>query len=516
VVDEPVKGFYSSDNNNTFAWQVNQMKLAGFSFAVISWWGPNSTSENGLINKATYDFYTYLKSSGSTFKAAIMIDAYNQTHNLSKSSLASDYGYVYNSFVKPYGKWYFDWENKPLLLFFNPIYPSYNDSNFTVRTIGNYPCEPVKACPNQGLNQKLDWVFWDAPTQYFQGQAGNVNATNDEGQPVISSDGEVTLVPRIDSYFDRGYQGGSYLRFDSDLSEGLYQEQWSYVLNNTPEVKLVLVYSWNEYHERTAIEPHQDLTANVNSNYLLNLTARYVALSKATTYLVSNYNSKAGLLSETPGSIWYWLYSDNYLGAFALSQVGFSNPTLKAIAENISATIQFYAPRLGSATNQYMVLSSSWNGACNFDNASSYLIAKSSKVWINVTLNNGTGTLRDSNYSDIAFLTAICLQHQGKHGMAVNAFNLGANFFYGVGFKDLQFTSPLSKNPGQYQTYKLALYIYAGKVLSQPVNQAALTTLLKMQAPDGGFYTGYYPGLTPANNSTNTETTSLAILALSG
>jgi hypothetical protein len=515
VVDKPDTGFYTSDSNTTFAWQVNQMKLAGFSFAVISWWGPSNANESGLINKATHDFFAYLKSSGSTFKAAVMIDAYNQSNNLSPSSLTTDYNYVYNTFVKPYGSWYFDWENKPLLLFFNPIYPSYDDSNFTVRTIGNYACEPVNACPNQGLNQKLDWVFWDAPAQYFQGQSGNMNATNDEGQPVFSADGEVTLVPRIDSYFDRGYEGGSYLRFDSNLSQGLYQEQWSYVLNNTPEVKLVLVYSWNEYHERTAIEPHQDLTAHVNPVYLLNLTARYIALSKAATYLASNYNSKVGLLYETPGSNTYWLYTDNYVGASALRQVGFSNPTLTAIADNISATIQFYAARLGSATNQYMVLSGSWNSNCGFNSSRSYTVAESPGIQINVTLNNSTSTLRDSDYADIAFLTAICLQHQGNYSGALATFSLGASFFDGSGFVDQPFIL-LGPSHGQYQTYKLALYLYASRLLSQPVNQAALTMLLKMQAPDGGFYTGYYADLTHGSTLSNTETTSLAILALSG
>ena len=104
-----------------------------------------------------------------------------------------------------------------------------------------------------------------------------MNATNDEGQPVISSDGEVTVVPRIDSYFNRGNNSGSYLRFDANLSEGLYQEQWSYVLDHASSVKLVLVHSWNEYHERTAIEPHLDRTAQVNSTYLYDLTAHYIS-----------------------------------------------------------------------------------------------------------------------------------------------------------------------------------------------------------------------------------------------
>jgi len=505
VVDKPAIGYYSSDSDETFSWQVSQMERAGLSFAVVSWWGPSTTNETGMINKAAQDLFAYLKASDSSFKVAILVDAYNGSNNLSPSSLKGDYDYVYDDFVRPYSSWYFTWEGKPLLLFYNPIYPTYTNDSYTVRTIGNRP-NPV------------NWTFWDAPAQYFQGQAGNVNATNDEDQPVISTDGEVTLVPRIDSYFDRGYQNGSYLRFDSNLSEGLYQDQWSFVLNNTSEVKLVLIYSWNEYHERTSIEPHQDFTARVDSTYLSDLTIRYVApvvaVSRATTYLTSNYNPTVGLISETPDSHTYWLYSDNYLAVLALRQVGFSNPYIAAIADNISATIGFYAPRLVGATNQYMVLSGAWTGPCTFDNTSSHVLTRSSNPQIAVTLNNGTGILNASDYADIAFLAAICHQHQGNLGMAVSAFNQGAKFFDGIGFADMQFKDPGSQ--GQYQTYKLALYIYAGKLLSQPVNQAAMAALLKMQSPNGGFYTGYDTTFSHGSSKTNAETTSLAILALLG
>ncbi|MDE1854067.1 MAG: hypothetical protein KGI38_10050 [Thaumarchaeota archaeon] len=276
IVDQPTIGYYSSDDNETFAWQVSQMQKAGFSFAVISWWGPSTLGESGAINKATHDFFAYLKSNGSTFKAAIMIDAYNGTHGLSNPSLASDYDYIYNNFVTPFGKWYFDWPG-PLLMTFNPVTPLDNDSRFTSKEIGNYACEPIDTCAAHSLNQKLDWIFWDTPAQYFVGQGGSYNATNDEGPPVISSDGEVTLVPRIDSYYDQGYQNGSFLRFDPSLSKGLYQEQWGYVLSHSSSVKLVIIYSWNEYHERTAIEPHIDFTANINSTYLSNLTSYYAS-----------------------------------------------------------------------------------------------------------------------------------------------------------------------------------------------------------------------------------------------
>jgi len=265
VVDRPAIGHYASDSNQTFAWQIGQMQEAGISFAVVSWWGPYTTGESGAINNATRGLFRYLKAADSSFKVAILVDAYNQTHDLSNSSLEADYSYVYSSFVKPFGPWYFEWHGKPLLLFFNPVQPIYLDASYSVRTVGNRP-NPV------------NWTFWDAPTQYFSSQNGTqVNATNDEGPPVIAQDGEVTIVPRIDSYYQAkfGYSD-SYLRFDPTLVTGLYQEQWNFVIANKADVKLVLIYSWNEYHERTEIEPHHDATAQVNDTYLLEMTAHYI------------------------------------------------------------------------------------------------------------------------------------------------------------------------------------------------------------------------------------------------
>ena len=264
VEDRPNLGFYVSDSNDTFQTQIDEMQGAGISFAVVSWWGPSTRGEAGAINRATHDLFRYLQRTNSAFKIAILVDAYESGHNLNGSTLAGDYDYVYSRFASAYSQWYFDWKGHPLLLFFNPIYPLYNDTRFAVRTVGNHP-------------NRVDWLWWDAPESFFQGEGGSgVNASNDFGTPVISPDGEVTLVPRIDSYYGyaSGYSSG-YLRFDANLSEGLYNEQWGYVMNNRPLVKLVLIYGWNEFHERTAVEPID------GTSYLLNETSSFISMLRS-------------------------------------------------------------------------------------------------------------------------------------------------------------------------------------------------------------------------------------------
>jgi len=517
VKDTPSIGYYASLNNVTLATQLSEMKSAGISVIIVSWWGTgNSTQSIGgaptldaAIDNATLNLFRYLEATKNQwqFNVTIMVEPFYPNYTMTPHDFAKLYGYLYTHYYRPYDDLIMRWQGKPLILSFNGPGPAYGrlppNSTFTYRQVGSAP-------------NTVDWYFWTG-WNFLDASGGNAEPQNYESAPFISSDGEVGIAPRYDDYYLwQAHERSGYMRFDYAMVEGMYSAEWNYVLGQSKNVSLILLYSWNEYHERTAIEPHQDFTAHINSTYLLDLTTRWAAVTKATAFLVSNYNLKLGLISETTFSHIYWLYSDNFLAARALRQVGPFDPYLIAIANNISATIQHYAPRLGSATNQYVVLSGTWKGPCSFANTSSPIVGQPSSMQVKVTLNNGTGTLSASDYADIAFLKAICLQYQGNYSQALTAFNLGASFFNGTGFADLQFTSPAGSSHGIYQTYKLALYIYTSRLLSQPVNQAALAMLLKMQAPDGGFYSGYLPDLTHDNTASNTETTSLAILALSG
>jgi len=516
VKDTPSTGYYASLDNSTLATQLSEMKKAGISVIIVSWWGTGNATQSiggtptldAAINNATLNLFRYLEATKSQwqFRVAIMVEPFYQNYAMTSNDYAKLYGYLYTHYYHPYDDLIMAWQGKPLVLSFNWPGPDYGrlpaNSTFTYRLVGGEP-------------NKVDWYFWTG-WSFLDSSGGNAEPQNYESAPYVSPDGEVGIAPRYDDYYlwqAGGRQG--YMRFDYNTSEGMYSSEWNKVLEEGRNVSLVLLYSWNEYHERTAIEPHRDFTAHADSTYLLDLTPRYAALTNAATFLVSNYNLLVGLVSETPSSHTYWLYSDNFLAALALRQIGPFDPYLMAIANNISTTIQFYAPGLGGANNQYMVLNGSWNGPCGFDSARPYTVAQSSGAQVNVTLNNSTGTLSESDYADIAFLTAICYQYQGSHNEALTAFNLGTSFFDGTGFADRPFTDS-GAGQGQYQTYKLALYLYASRLLSQPVNQSALETLLRMQAPDGGFYTGYYPGLSHGGTNENTETTSLAVLALSG
>ncbi|MGA2876077.1 MAG: hypothetical protein ABSE82_11140, partial [Nitrososphaerales archaeon] len=195
----------------------------------------------------------------------------------------------------------------------------------------------------------------------------------------------------------------------------------------------------------------------------------------------------------------------NFLAAYVLQNVNPSNITELKVAGNISHTLDNYMAGMPDPLNQYMILTA---GVFAFYASSNYDVTNIDGATIGITLNNGTTALSPNNYADIAFLEALYYNGLGQRGAAVSLFDIGASMYDGIGLKDVAFN-------GTYQTYKLALYIYAAKVLGENYASSAEVNLLDMKASNGGFYSGYNSNYSAAGTFTNVETTSLAVLALS-
>ena len=127
------------------------------------------------------------------------------------------------------------------------------------------------------------------------------------------------------------------------------------------------------------------------------------------------------------------------------------------------------------------------------------------------TVNNQTGTLDSTKYADIAFLEAIGHHNQREDSLALQTFHDGTRLWNGTGFKDNAFRST-------FATYKIALLLYTARLLGQTIDSSVVDGLLALQShsgvDSGGFLTEYDGRFAPASGS-NTETTALAILALS-
>jgi hypothetical protein len=237
------------------------------------------------------------------------------------------------------------------------------------------------------------------------------------------------------------------------------------------------------------------------------------AVAQAVDYLVRNYNATVGLVHESPDtknlSNTYWLFSDNYLAGIVLQRAGTDNASLSNTAENISRSTAFYLDGKPDPANQYLVLTTS---LFPFNASKDFTFHKGNGAVIKSTVNNQTGTLDPTRYADIAFLEAIGYHDRGEDSLADQVFHYGTALWNGTGFKDSAYT-------GTFATYKIALYILAARTLGQTPDPSMVSALLALQlhsgVDSGGFATSYTGDFRPASGS-NTETTSLAILALSG
>jgi hypothetical protein len=246
------------------------------------------------------------------------------------------------------------------------------------------------------------------------------------------------------------------------------------------------------------------------------------ALKAAVNYLIENYNSTVELIPEVPGGNTYWLYSDSFLASLALDSYNSQYPgnsTIVDIALNLSRAVSHCKEGLADSFNQYMLLKST-NVSLNpviIHNSSSYTVynytvGRHAGAIINVTTNDGSGILSPDDYADIAFIEAVLYHNIALQEKANANYQVGGGMYNGVGMNDSAFQKGTQKD--QYQTYKLALYLYASKTLGVQFPDNVETNMLRMQSGNGGFYTGYDKNFLNNGTDTNVETTSLAILAL--
>jgi parallel beta-helix repeat protein len=247
-------------------------------------------------------------------------------------------------------------------------------------------------------------------------------------------------------------------------------------------------------------------------------------LGNAVNYLCVNFNSSLGLICNSPDDPdpqlrnTYYLYSDNYIANLVLKNHEPYNDTLTAKADDIMDTIREYLaiaevadPTFANHANQYMALNErvfAFNDHRNYELTQLLNQSEVCGARILTTINNLPDYLCPKEYSDISFLQAIYFHETGELDKSKAAYDCWANRYDGKGFPDQAFLVE-----GNYTTYKLALYIYASKLLGRSYNQTAYDTLLSMQQDNGGFAT-FYDSSLQAISSTNTETTSLAALCL--
>ena len=224
-------------------------------------------------------------------------------------------------------------------------------------------------------------------------------------------------------------------------------------------------------------------------------------LQRGQEFLNARYNPSLGLLNEAPVAApkKYWLANDNALAAHAFYRVGDTE---------MSDSLERSLERYGYSTNGLIEVV--WGETVSFPPhvASSVILTKvgDAEIWQEFHL-EGPRFEDWAEYADLGFLGALNEYAQGNPAESLRIFANTLSKFDGTGFRDKAYN-------GQYDTYKLAMALYAGATIHAPIpnGNEILDALQAMQAPDGGYFTNYTYVIAPKGDE-NTETTAWALLA---
>lgn len=234
---------------------------------------------------------------------------------------------------------------------------------------------------------------------------------------------------------------------------------------------------------------------------------------EAYNYLVNSYNSTLGLCYEYPGSKVYWVTNDNVLASYALQNWN------RTIADNITETVKRIA-------NEYDLLTSRTGIPLNC--RAEILLGYNMNYFFNVTENTTLNSIYFGSILKTEKATNEILTNFEKYADLLCYASLiewrkqnysGANHYYeevkamwnGKGFNDT-----VVKLKGYYATYKLGLFYLTSRTLGKDFDfeKDLIERFSLCQLVNGGFVTDYYGnGSFPSGSKTNTETTSIILLA---
>ena len=263
TVDTPVLGKYNSSDVNVIRQHLSWFKELKIDFLIISWWGTDSLSD--INTKILFDEVK----KNPVVNLCILIESYPTTGDYDYAKI---YNYIHDTYVAPFPEEYMNLEGKPLIMFYNDQSLT-KDGNVSEIRIDNRFAVRVT-----GQRNYVDWLYWWIPECEWS-----------EEHSRFGSDGQISIVPRYEDEHFRPYNstsGAGYPpAYDHDYTQGLYDEQWQTAINSAKEgkVKIVTIATWNEYAERTQIEPTNDTTSFTSSPYYLyERTRMYIDIMRST------------------------------------------------------------------------------------------------------------------------------------------------------------------------------------------------------------------------------------------
>jgi len=242
ICDKPLIGYYNSCDPEIIATHFKWISELGINFIILSYWGQYfQWSEYTFRLNTIHQIFKMARENITNVKLCLMIEPFDRRDQPSYN-YTEIYNYVYTNFVEPYPTVYFKYQGKPLLTLFN-------DPNLTPQ--GIYLKDNRFSMFIIGGDYYADWIYTDLVPV-----SGSVPRNR-----------QISVTPRFD---DSRFRVHNYT-IDIDLSEGVYDKQWKRAIDLAKQnaIDVITICSWNEFPERTAIEPHWDADAYDHNPYFL-------------------------------------------------------------------------------------------------------------------------------------------------------------------------------------------------------------------------------------------------------
>ncbi len=237
------------------------------------------------------------------------------------------------------------------------------------------------------------------------------------------------------------------------------------------------------------------------------------AKENAYKYLVDSYNSALGLCYEHPGSSDYWITHDNVLASYVLQNWN------RTVADNITETVyrltkdyDLSANSMGIPIDCRAEILLGYNVDFFFNQTEGFILNLSFSGSVLKTERANNNVLEDfEDYADLLCYAVLVEWRKENYSGANHYYEKAKAMWDGKGFRDKVFDEK-----GYYATYKLGLFYLANRILSKDFDfkKELVDRVGQCQLSSGGFITDYFGnGSFPANSKTNTETTSIILLA---
>ncbi|MDK2953374.1 MAG: hypothetical protein PWQ27_757 [Kosmotoga sp.] len=516
--NHPEIGLYDSWDEEILRAHMSEAVESGIDGFVVSWWGPGSYETDTI--KKMLNIAKELNKKGKRFYISLYYEGYERW--ATRQETVDELCFALEEFAKD--EYFLKVNGKPVIFIYSRAINSLSkeDWEYVVSQVRE-KCGPALFIADT-LGAKFAKLFGGLHTYNVCGTFRKLPQMK-LGLRFMNfqarKNGIIHVMNIMPGYDDTHVRVPG---FSVDRENGkLYEELWKLVLNLDPD--MVVITSWNEWHEGSEIEPSLEY-----GRKYLEITKKWSELWKERDQTKINKEALTGFFKKQfvpeinllrasmyvkPDNKRIYIASDNLLAAYALRLL--NDP----LADTIEKELEKYN---NGYDEKHEIIIGVKIPAIFYRRYNEYITSEFTEKFglIDILYEKPDKSVIINswkNYADLVVYRALNFLLDGNVREAENLFKTLMKMCDGYGFKDKAFKS-------YYETYKTGLMVLLAKRLEKAGSkiaddyryeiEKAKLILTKTQAPEGGFTVGYEAksGEIIQADDTNTETTSIVTIAL--